>query len=412
MKTFLLIIVLVCFSNSYSQWYLQYGGANTDVCGSVSFTDNDHGFVLVNGNTLLKTTNGGNDWIKLNITNDSLLGIRIKFLTENNGYMIATGGKILYTSNGGINWVIKYQNSNYGYNAFDFIDSLHGTAVGPGGLTLQTNDGGNTWIKKPSLGGNVLRAVHFSDIKHGTICGSPTVIIRTTDGGNTWFKQTPPVTWAANLWSVYFPDSLHGYVVGDIDNIFQTTDGGNTWIDKSIYNTGFNLYAVCFTDPLTGTVLGNKNGQTGEFLRTTNGGESWSDITTNLCVHFKGVCFTDPLHGTAVGYNGAIFHTTNGGTTFFNKENSLIPDQFILDQNYPNPFNPATTISYSIPSSSNIKLIVYNPLGQTIKILENSFKNAGKYSINFSAINLPSGIYFYKLEAAQFTQVKKMMLIK
>jgi Secretion system C-terminal sorting domain len=85
---------------------------------------------------------------------------------------------------------------------------------------------------------------------------------------------------------------------------------------------------------------------------------------------------------------------------------------FNLNQNYPNPFNPTTIISYSIPSASNVKLIVYNTLGQTVKVLETGFKQAGNYSVNFTASDLPSGIYFYKLEAGQFSQIKKMILIK
>jgi hypothetical protein len=59
-----------------------------------------------------------------------------------------------------------------------------------------------------------------------------------------------------------------------------------------------------------------------------------------------------------------------------------------------------------------MKLTVYNTLGQTVKILENEYKHAGNYSVNFSASDFPTGVYFYKLEAGQFTQVKKMMLLK
>ena len=88
------------------------------------------------------------------------------------------------------------------------------------------------------------------------------------------------------------------------------------------------------------------------------------------------------------------------------------PISFSLMQNYPNPFNPSTLISYSIPRASNLKLIVLNILGQTVKVLENEFKSAGNYSVNFNAADLPSGIYFYRLEAGQFSQVKKMILVK
>jgi hypothetical protein len=94
-----------------------------------------------------------------------------------------------------------------------------------------------------------------------------------------------------------------------------------------------------------------------------------------------------------------------------NGSNNTVLD-FSLKQNYPNPFNPSTVISYSLPQASYIKLIIYNTLGQTIKVLENGFRNAGNYSINFNLANLPSGIYFYRLEAGQYTQVKKMILIK
>jgi uncharacterized protein (TIGR02145 family) len=88
------------------------------------------------------------------------------------------------------------------------------------------------------------------------------------------------------------------------------------------------------------------------------------------------------------------------------------PKNFELSQNFPNPFNPNTVISYSLPLASNVRLIVYNSLGQTVKVLENGFKNAGNYLVNFNATELPSGTYFYKIEAGQFSQVKKMILLK
>lgn len=87
-------------------------------------------------------------------------------------------------------------------------------------------------------------------------------------------------------------------------------------------------------------------------------------------------------------------------------------NNFNLDQNYPNPFNPSTTIAYSLPFASNVRLSVYNALGQQVKIVENAFKNAGNYKITFNANDLNSGIYFYKIEAGQFSQIRKMILVK
>jgi hypothetical protein len=115
--------------------------------------------------------------------------------------------------------------------------------------------------------------------------------------------------------------------------------------------------------------------------------------------------------------NGTIFGATWSNdvpvvVTSVMQESSHIIKNFLLFQNYPNPFNPNTVISYSLPSALNVKLIVYNTLGQTVKILENGFKIAGNYSINFNASKIPSGIYFYKLETGQFSQIKKMILLK
>ena len=88
------------------------------------------------------------------------------------------------------------------------------------------------------------------------------------------------------------------------------------------------------------------------------------------------------------------------------------PVAFVLGNNYPNPFNPSTIISYSLPEASNVKLIVYNDIGQPVRVLENGFKAAGSYIISFNAGELSSGIYFYKIEAGQFSQIRKMMLVK
>jgi hypothetical protein len=87
-------------------------------------------------------------------------------------------------------------------------------------------------------------------------------------------------------------------------------------------------------------------------------------------------------------------------------------NSFYLDQNYPNPFNPSTTIAYSLPEASNVKLSVFNALGQQVKIVENVYKNAGNYKVILNANDLNSGIYFYKIEAGQFSQIRKMILIK
>lgn len=89
-----------------------------------------------------------------------------------------------------------------------------------------------------------------------------------------------------------------------------------------------------------------------------------------------------------------------------------VPKEFTLAQNYPNPFNPTTSIKYSIPKSSLVKLVIYDLLGREVKTLVNETKTVGNYEVTFDASNLASGAYFYRITAGDFTDVKKMVLIK
>ena len=89
-----------------------------------------------------------------------------------------------------------------------------------------------------------------------------------------------------------------------------------------------------------------------------------------------------------------------------------LPSNFNLEQNYPNPFNPTTNIEYSISKASFVTLKIYDLLGREIATLVNEEKRAGSYKAKFNGSNLPSGIYFYKLQAGDYSSVKKMVLIK
>jgi hypothetical protein len=109
----------------------------------------------------------------------------------------------------------------------------------------------------------------------------------------------------------------------------------------------------------------------------------------------------------------------NFTTTSFEIENVIFQSQQLkLEQNYPNPFNPTTTIEYSIPNLassfgfSNITLKVYDILGNEIVVLVNEPKLTGKYSVSFNADNFSSGIYYYKLTSGDYSEVKKMIILK
>jgi hypothetical protein len=107
----------------------------------------------------------------------------------------------------------------------------------------------------------------------------------------------------------------------------------------------------------------------------------------------------------SVGCTGAV-------VTAVNHNNNGVPTAYSLLQNYPNPFNPSTNIKFALPKAGIVKLVVYDLLGSEVATLVNKNMNAGSFSVDFDASNLASGVYFYKLEANGFSDVKKMMLIK
>ena len=92
--------------------------------------------------------------------------------------------------------------------------------------------------------------------------------------------------------------------------------------------------------------------------------------------------------------------------------NQQLPKEYSLNQNYPNPFNPQTKIEYSIPKDDFVTVKIYNLLGREVMILENEYKKSGSYKITFDGANLSSGVYYYKISAGNFEQVRKMILIK
>jgi hypothetical protein len=107
-----------------------------------------------------------------------------------------------------------------------------------------------------------------------------------------------------------------------------------------------------------------------------------------------------------------VLKTTNGGLTFVSYNPEITPDKYSLSQNYPNPFNPVTNIKFEIPRSGFVSIIVYDLLGREISTLVNQQMQPGGYSIDWDASNYPSGAYFYKIESGNYSESKRMVLIK
>jgi len=107
-----------------------------------------------------------------------------------------------------------------------------------------------------------------------------------------------------------------------------------------------------------------------------------------------------------------IIDGTSGIQGKINNQDANNELNYFLNQNYPNPFNPSTTIEFQITQNDFVNLTVYNSLGQQVSVLVNNTLGKGKYSVEFNAINLPSGIYIYKIQSDNFSTVKKMILTK
>ncbi len=101
-----------------------------------------------------------------------------------------------------------------------------------------------------------------------------------------------------------------------------------------------------------------------------------------------------------------------GGVVSVDYPESGMPQEYQLSQNYPNPFNPSTKIEYSLPAQSNVKIVIYDALGNQLEILFSGEKSAGTHSLTWNANNYASGIYFYRMQAENFVQVRKMLLMK
>jgi hypothetical protein len=262
--------------------------------------------------------------------------------------------------------------------------------------------------------GYSLNSIHACDSTAWAV-GNYGLIVKYTSQ-NQWQTQTSVTDLPLN--KIFFSDEQHGWITGgdsywwsgeELQSILlKTVDGGKSWkekqFDKEIIN---DMY---FADSLHGWAIGEDTTQSylkhnsGIILETFDGGEYWIPAVENLSARLKAIHFKD-------GY-GLILRTEDGLTWINQNTGKEYPSKFRLSQNYPNPFNPITKINYELPITNYVDLSIYNLLGEKVTTIVNEKQAAGRYQVQWDAAGFASGIYYYRIEAGEFQDVKKMILLR
>jgi len=363
----------------------------------VSFSDENNGYAISNYD-VYKTTNAGDSWTHKYI-GDYIM--KVFAINENVAIILSSYQDIWKTTNGGTDWFNINTGTEEDFMDLHFVDASTGFIVGYNGTILKTINGGMNWDPLTSGTTEDLVSVCFINANTGWAAGYNGVILKTTDGGSTWNPQTSGTT--NPLYDICFLNDNLGFATYRYEEKLLTTrDGGTTWSSKDL-DEGYYSF-VSFINNSNGVIVYYYG-----ILYTDNGGTSWNPQKIGTTNNLYGVSKAGN-RWIAVGNNGCILRSSFGEVDV--KDKNEIPAAFSLQQNYPNPFNPGTKINYSIPKASFVTLRVYDVLGEEVATLVNEEKTPGNYESDFNASKLSTGVYLYKLQAGDFVQVKKMMLMK
>lgn len=399
-------IVIICNCTSITQWILQHNNVTT--LYDIQFVNNLTGWSIGVNSVILKTTNGGGNWInqQSNLSAGKNL-IGLSMINENTGYISGWFETIVKTTNGGVNWVvisdgpIGQRNS---WNSSFFLNDQTGWICGFLGVIKRTTNGGISWDSLNTGNSTPLREIEFINSQTGWVAGDGGYLRKTTNGGTNWSLQITGTT--ADFWynSLQFINNNSGWVVGYDNIIYSTTNSGSNW------DTLSTLPGICvhFANALTGWVGGNA----GAVYKTTNGGTIWLQQNNPVSSFITSFYFySDSLGWASVG--GRIINTTNGGTyVAVEAVSNNLPVEYKLFQNYPNPFNNETTLEFSIMKAGLIRLEIFNSIGQRIDTIIEQQLNPGKYKINWEADKYSSGYYFCRLSVNKYTETKIIILNK
>ena len=408
------------------------------------------------GNTgkILKSSDNGVNWVSKN--SSFIEKSRTLHFSNVNTGIIAGDDKVIKTTDGGNNWtdIMNLDSIKFSYIYSDNDEKFY--AACSNGYFAKSVNSGNSWTFVNTESGLNFSRTYFVNDNLGFLWKYNSAYYRTSDGGSSWQQISSPIQ---HIRDFSFTDDLTGFAVGDFSNIlYKSTDGGLSWFVFNsllpfyspiniIFQTGETAYisgkyaigpttykfaiykstnqGATWTELVNRVISGYsdifefKSTKENIFfaqypdagLISTDNGNTWNNILSPYSNIYVKYFFADAMTGYAAG-EAAIAKTTNGGTTFIKSDFSNIQKGFTLFQNYPNPFNPVTQLEFVISNREFVTLKVYNILGKEMKTLVNEHKSPGIYKVEFDGSNFTSGIYFYILTAGEFTDTKRMMLIK
>jgi hypothetical protein len=279
-------------------------------------------------------------------------------------------------------------------------------AGGTWGVYISTDDG-LTWIDTKLNRSIYSLAIDSSNIFAGT---SYSGVYLSTNNGTTWAQTSLNYgeidALAINEHYIFAGTWAHG--------IYISSDNGASWIQSVLNNQTVKSFAIYESIIYSGT-------SEGIFL-STNNGTTWIQKNDgfNIVPYISSFLINDNylFAGT---YSYSVWKRPLSELLGTQKISSTIPQEFHLCQNYPNPFNPVTKIKFDIPTpltppegekSGFITLIIYDVLGCEIAVLVNEQLKPGTYEVEWDGTNYPSGVYFYKLMAGDYSAAKRMILLK
>ena len=380
------------------------------------------------GPLVLKTTDGGDNWVGVTGDIDDIPNVGPANLIAIDSLRAWIGdywGRIIATVNGGLSWtqqaVPPPSVSNW-IAGLCFFDAANGYVLGddltPGGrlVFLRTTDGGTTWSHLANepvmMAGETPMGDTFccTDRQHVWFGTNNSLVWRTTDGGDTWLSATPG-SGIVNALAMH-DDSVGIACLGPTEpgRFARTTDGGATWQPLS------------GVTPEMGVLAAFPAGSTNAWVAaphavacSRDNGETWVlQPTDPFDGSLNAISFSDPTNGWIVTSNGEIlrYRDLSGPLAVRPEGERELPVQTLLQQNYPNPFNPSTTIKFELHEAAEVRLSVFDILGREVSVLVNEKRDAGVHDVRFDASGLSSGVYFYRLTAGDFEQVRKFLLLK